>query len=121
MPAQFWGEQEAEKVPAARVAAGCQVGQSLKALSSVHLQQGPAASSRPLDGLQCVEGTEDVRLPLQVNALLVNTVLRDSSTSVHLPDTVCNINGDFFCRHSLGISFGLLKRLTPCIELVENI
>ena len=111
MPIRLCEKQEAENVPAAQAAVGCWVRQSLKALSSTRVQHGAPASSRFLGGIQYVRGTKDVHLPFQLDAPLVDTVLCDSSTSVHLPDAVCNINGDFFCRHSLSISFSLLKNL----------
>lgn len=42
-----------------------------------------------------------------IQALLIDAVLWDSFTSVHLSDILCNVNSDFFCRHSLGIPFSL--------------
>ena len=52
VPVQLCGEEGAENVPAAQAAAPCLVRRSLRALSSAHVQQGPPASSRLLDGLQ---------------------------------------------------------------------
>lgn len=41
--------------------------------------------------------------------LLIDAVLCDPFTSVHLPDILCDADSDFSCRHSLGIPFSLLK------------
>lgn len=58
-----------------------------------------------------MKGTTKVHQLFYSDTLLIDTVLCDSFTSVHLSDAVGNVNGDFFCRHSLGISFSLLKSL----------
>lgn len=66
------------------------------------------SSSNFLDGIQDVKGTKEVPLPFSWrNTLLVDAVLCDSSTSVHLSDAVCDINGDFFRRHPLSVPFSL--------------
>lgn len=66
------------------------------------------SSSNFLDGIQDVKGTKEVPLPFSWrNTLLVDAVLCDSSTSVHLSDAVCDINGDFFCRRPLSVLFSL--------------
>lgn len=69
------------------------------------------SSSRFLNSIQDVRGTKEVPLPFSWCTLLVDAVLCDSSTSVHLSDAVCDINGDFFCSHPLSLPFSLLKSL----------
>lgn len=46
----------------AQTATGCQVRQSLKALSNIHVQQGASTSSGFLDGIQYVKGTKEDHL-----------------------------------------------------------
>ena len=79
------------------------------------------SSSRFLDDIQDVKGTRDVPLPFSWWNTLVDAVLCDSSTSVHLSDAVCDINGDFFCRRPLSVPFSLLKSLVQWTELLGNI
>lgn len=65
--------------------------------------------------------TQEVHPRLSLDVWLVDAVLCDSFTPVHLPDAVCNVDGDFFCRHSFSISFSLFKSLKHWIEWLETI
>lgn len=58
-------------------------------------------------GISIMKVPEEVHLPSCLDIWLVDAVLCDSFTSVHLSDTVCNVDGDFFCRHSLSVSLSL--------------
>lgn len=107
MPVHLCDPQEAEDVPTGQASKR----ESLKARSSFLVPQGHPLLQVSLAGSGTVEGTKEVHLAFCVNALLVNTVLCDFSTSVHLPDAVSNTNGYFFCRHPLSISFSLSKSL----------